>query len=686
VKLDSNKKNRVRNPLSTGWLLIWIVLAALFFLFYFKYVPLIPLFQIALVPVLILTALTTVLSPQRGILLFVFIFPLINILPYLFGIQGNTPHAPAALVLFLAFFLGWGLHRILCRQKSQLSLSIFRPLLLLGVVVTVSAVITAMRYMNFYPLGTSGIYELIVNLNGVRTGGAVMSCVMNFLNYLTGFLFFFILTTETRTRDFALKILMSLSLSGTLALVFAFIQRFVSPSLGNIRFFINIERLNATFKDPNSFGLFLSILIPLLLGLIFSSKKPIKYVYVLPLGLAFAAFPWAGSRSSMLALLISIPLFAFLALKTSPISSKKKCKILAGAGFGGVVITVALVVFAGNTNLFQRIEFNLKALSQKQALQRILDPGRMRLWQAGWSLLRAYPIAGVGLGAYIVELPNTQSGQDMYGGHTDSTENYFLQSGAELGLVGLILVLWIFIEIYRMWRSAWRSTRGSPADSFLLIGLGAAVMAVVVGFFFHSYIGAFDVKYVFWLLVALIAVYGYRPQGEEDSPVIKPKVLWMAVLLAAVYAGILLWNSTHSLSLAHTTEKYGWSQNFGFYSSEKEQSGRIFSWSQKTAGFSLAVSGNKVRIPVRAAHPGIERFPVTVQVFKADRNFRILDRISEIRLDHSRWFEIEYTLDESSQQPLRLIFQVDRVWQPKKSLDSPDTRWLGIAVGEPFFE
>ncbi len=669
-----------------GRLLIWLFLAFLFGLFYFKYVPLIPLFQLALVPVLILAALATALSPQRGILLFIFIFPLINILPYLFGIKGNTPHAPAALVLFLAFFLGWGLHRILSRQKTPLSLRIFRPLLLFGLIATVSAVITAMRYMNFYPLGTSGMYEFIVNLNGVRTGGAVMSCVMNFLSYLTGFFFFFILTIEIRSREFAFRILKSLSLSGCLVLIYVFFQRFVWSSLGNTQFFINIERLNATFKDPNSFGLFLSIFIPLLLGLIFSSVKPIKYLYILPLGLALAAFPWAGSRSSMLALLISIPLFAFLSLKTSRISSKNKWKILAGAGAGGVIVAVVLVLFAGNTNLFQRIELNLKSLSQKQALQKILDPGRMRLWRAGWSLLRAYPGAGVGLGAYIVELPNTQSGQEMYSRHTDSTENYFLQTGAELGLIGLILALWVFFEIYRLWRAAWRETRGSPADNFLLIGLGAAIVSVLVGFVFHSYIGAFDVKYIFWLLVALIAFFGSLPQGDKDSPMIKPKVLWVGVILASVYGGILYWNSTHSLSLAHTAEKYGWNQNFGFYSSEKEQNGSIFNWSRKIAGFSLPVSGSKVRIPVRAAHPRIERYPVTVQVFKADQNFRIMEKISEIRLDHNRWFEIEYVLDESSPQPLRLIFQVDRVWQPKKSLDSTDTRWLGIAVGEPVFE
>ncbi len=686
MKSDSTKKKCERNPFPTGRLLIWIVLVVLLVLFYFKYVPLIPLFQIALLPVLALTALTTALSPQRGILLFVFIFPLINILPYLYGIKGNTPHAPAALVLFLVFSLGWELHRILFRKKSPLSFRIFRPLLLFGVIATVSAVITAMRYMNFYPLGTSGLYEFIVNLNGVRTGGAVMSCVMNFLNYLTGFFFFFILVTEIRSREFVLKILKSLSLSGCLTLIFAFIQRFVSPSLGNTQFFINLDRLNATFKDPNSFGLFLSVFIPLMLGLIFSSAKPIKYLYLFPLGLAFAVFPWAGARSSMLALLISIPLFAFSALKTSRISSEKKWKILAGAGAGGLIVAAALFLFAGNTNLFQRVELNLKSLSQKQALQKILDPGRMRLWRAGGSLLRAYPIAGVGLGAYIVELPNTQSGQDMYGRHTDSTENYFLQAGAELGLVGLILILWVFFEIYRMWRAAWRATRGSPADNFLLIGLGTAIISIGVGFVFHSYIGAFDVKYVFWLFVALIAFFGARPHGDEGNRTISPKVMWAAVLLAAFYAGILFWNSTHSLSLAHAAEKYGWNQNFGFYSSEKEQNGRIFSWSQKIAGFSLPVSGSKVRIPVRAAHPGIERYPITVQVFKADRNFRIMERISEIRLDHTRWFEIEYTLDESSQQPLRLIIQVDRVWQPKKSLDSADSRWLGIAVGEPVFE
>lgn len=65
----------------------------LFGLFYYKYVPLVPAFQITVVPILLTVFLITILKVKRGILLFIFLFPLINNLPYFFGIFLDIPHA-----------------------------------------------------------------------------------------------------------------------------------------------------------------------------------------------------------------------------------------------------------------------------------------------------------------------------------------------------------------------------------------------------------------------------------------------------------------------------------------------------------------------------------------------------------------------------------------------------------------
>ena len=74
--------------------------------FYYKYVPLVRPFQMALIPILLLAAGLTWMDRRRGTLFFLFAFPLVNNLPYFFGISEPFPHAPPALVVFLFFFLG----------------------------------------------------------------------------------------------------------------------------------------------------------------------------------------------------------------------------------------------------------------------------------------------------------------------------------------------------------------------------------------------------------------------------------------------------------------------------------------------------------------------------------------------------------------------------------------------------
>jgi hypothetical protein len=132
---------------------------ALFWFFYDTYVPLVKPFQLILAPLLVLIFVLTSYRRDWGILFFVFVFPLINILPYFFGITPQIPHAPTALVLFLAFFFGWLLFGRLQPLPQPSSQPIYRPIFLLMAVVAVSVLITFWRYTNFFPLMADRVLE-----------------------------------------------------------------------------------------------------------------------------------------------------------------------------------------------------------------------------------------------------------------------------------------------------------------------------------------------------------------------------------------------------------------------------------------------------------------------------------------------------------------------------------------------
>jgi hypothetical protein len=663
--------------------LVFLCLYALLFVyFYYRYVPLIPAYQLVLVPLLVVVLTLTLGSRQRGLLFFVFTFPLINFLPYLFRIYLETPHAPTSLVLFLVFFWGWLFRQTILRERIDIQHRIFPPFSLLALLVLISGVITFLRFTNFTPFLSTQFRDVVVNVYGVRAGGALMSTVFSGLSYLSGFLFFLVVFNTVKSRQFMKKILWVLSLSAVLTFIFGLVQNFHSLKLGNSPFFVEMGRINSTFKDPNSFGLVTAALLPIFLGMAIADKKK-RVFWVICIIVALLVFPPIGSRSAMLGLGAGLLLYLFLALIAAPLTAKRRWTYVALVVIVFSVASGIFVVTAKDSNLYLRIRQNLESVFKPSALNQVVDVGRMEFWRTALELMRQYPFSGVGLGAYIIELPNFTKLRGYAAGHTDSAENYFLQVASELGLLGLLVALWLLFEVIRMLHLNRKSLSDQEPDRFLFFGLMSALVIVFVNLFFHSYIGAFDVKYFVWLLVGLAcrsALNDAKPLENIASSNARFRIVMGIVLVA--FAAFQLWNSTQTLSLSQTTLRFGLEQNFGLYSDEVDSEGKGFNWTHREAGISFENTRRKAVIPLRAAHPGIDKYPVKVTIFRTDPVFNHAEQIDEIELQSARWYLYEYSPGDLSDARIYLMFQVDRVWQPWEAQGVPDKRWLGISVGE----
>jgi O-antigen ligase len=400
-------------------LVLLLVYGFLFIGFYYLYVPLGTSFQAILVPLLVLTAVVTLINREWGLLLFIFCVPLINCLPYFFGIGMRVSHAPTALVLFLVFSPAWFLSGFRTAGGLRWERDVARPLFLLILVAGISAAITAWRFSNFYPILSSHFRDLIVNANAVRAGGAIMSTVMSFLNYATGFIFFGIVVATVRSRDLIRKILLTLCASASLAFGFALVQAFYAIDLGNTALFINLGRINATFKDPNSFGWFISLYLPLCLGLVLASKGKLRIFLIFSYVPALVVLPFVGSRSGLLALLVGLGTFLLLIEMWLRWPFIKKMALLAGSVVSAAVIFMLLWNVSGRAVLKQRVEENVQAVAQRE-LSQVLNPGRVELWKAAATIILDYPLTGVGTGAYIVEYPNYRERGGDPSAHTDS--------------------------------------------------------------------------------------------------------------------------------------------------------------------------------------------------------------------------------------------------------------------------
>jgi O-antigen ligase len=657
-----------------------------FYFFYYKYVPLVKSFQAALIPILFIVFVLTLWREEWGIVFFVFFFPLINNLPYFFGIYEDTPQAPTALVLFLAFFMGWLIRRAFLASRLHADRPIFKPLLLVSLIIVVSGIVTFFRYTNFYPFKTGGIHELVVNVNGIRAGGALMSDLFGCLNYLTGFLFFFVVWNALKDRGFARKLLYVFSISIFLSLIFSLFQIFYSIDIGNSPAWVYLGGITSTFKDTNSFGAVLSSSLPLFLGLFLSSSKRGKVFFFILFVLGLSIFPAIGSRSGLLALGISAIFFFLLFLFKADLDFRKKIIVSISSFIILLVLAFSYFVFLKESRLYKRIDSDIDVIVERKPAEEVFTL-RLEYWKAASLMISDYPITGVGMGAYIIELPNYMEAMGLPYSHTDSAENYLFQVSSELGLVGLLLVLWLFFEIIRQMIRGSRASGSSGKERYLYFGVISALIAMFVNFIFHSYIGAFDVKYFFWFLVFLAFTFNGREVRKRSSEgKISKKFLALAVLLAVVFGAVYLWNSTHSLSLEHRRSIFGWKQNFGLYDVERDDRGNSFRWTKKRAGIELKKLGDDIVIPVMASHPDINENPVTARIFLADSSFRKQRLIKEISLDNAEWRRIEYSLADHGGSVIFLLFETDRTWQPLKYTGAPDPRNLGLRLGRIWFE
>jgi len=670
--------------------LVFLYLMGLGF-FYIKYVPLVLAFQVVLAPVLAAVAVLTAADKTKGLLAFVFVFPLINNLPYFFGITEPLPHAPTALVLFLFYFLGWIIHRTFVEAGEQWTGPLRRPLVLPALLIVLSAAVTFFRYSNFFPFQSDGLYELVVNTQGVTAGGAFMSIVFTVLNYLGGFGFYLAFTDTVKSESLRKKVLTVLSLSVFLSLAFGFVQSFYDIRLGNNPLSIASGIINATFKDALSFGCFLSMAVPIFLGVVAGFRGAVWRILAgLVISLSFFLILSSGSKSSLAGLAAALLYFLIMAAgrlhrQRLVIPVRRRRYRLWGATVLALLLVAAILMtrnrpFLGGFKSARTVERLEKA-------PYMLNLRLETLWKTALFCLADYPFTGVGLGAYIIESANYASLHGIDIGVSQSAENYFLQVASELGAAGLLLFLWIFWMIARRIRAAFLSVPEGSPDRWLLIGATSGLLAYLVNIQVHSYIGSYEITFAFWLLVGLIFSMGQTAEGIRDEDAgpgrrgAGRRFTIFAAAFLALFSAVHLWNSLHSLSLTARMRNFGISQEFGLDRPEHTADGREFRWTRSYAGIPLQVVKPVLSIPLHCSHPDIEKNPVRVRIFWTNDFFKHRKLLREIVLARGDWQEITILLTEEVGQEGILFIKVSRTWTPLKVTGAPDPRNLGVAVG-----
>jgi O-antigen ligase len=662
--------------------------------FYYRYVPLVFGYQAVLAPALLYLAVRTATDENKGLLAFTFIFPLINVWPYFFGLGEGLPLAPAALTAFLAYFGGRMAGQIRKAGSGAEAPGVMRSLplelKLLAAWGAVSGLLTFLRYMDFFPFAASGIHETQINVAGVTAGGARMSVVFTSASLLAGIAMFGIYRRAVADKALRRRLLGVLSLSAGLGFVFGYLQKLWTVAPGNTSYWNNLGQINATFKDPNSLAAFIAGFVPLLLALAVSERGwkrlPLAAAGVMGLGL----LPLAGSRSGMAAVGVGAAMFLAEAFGRSRRAVRRRAA--AAAGLLVLLFVVWNVAVVKDSSLAERIGWSLYQLKEETAPGDFFNH-RLTLWAGARAFFRGAPLTGIGLGAFIVEFPDYVKERNVQTiPFADTALNLGFQIAAETGLIGLMLTsLFGLGLIGRMGRVIRGAVGANPEPGgasrprdWIRIGAVAGLAAFFFNFLFHTYTASFEVQFLFWFLAAIVCADSGQGPRRESAAGKAAAGAWIpraaaGVLLVggAVYLALCL----GPLSIGARAEKYGWNREFGFHAEETDPEVRAFRWTKGEAGFEWPVN-RLLELTVRALNPDLERDPLIVWLYRADRRFRKVEQAGSIVLRDTTWqkWAIEVPGAAAGEQTTYWVIEPERTWNPNRALGVADRRTLGVGV------
>jgi O-antigen ligase len=591
----------------------------------------------------------SLVSPVAGLLTVAALAPLGTLLSQYAG-DGNFRMSEA---MVLAFVTGWLLHALKDRPGPGVP-STIGWLLAAAIAASVGGVAWQFRR---YPgeLAETGkllffAYYRLIDRIGVLDGARLIEGLALAAATVTLF---------RQRPQVAVTLPMALAASATVAAASALLLWWgIAPPAILARHARIGYRVSAHVADVNAAGSYYAMTLCLVVGMA-ARAAGIRRALWLVAALATALGLWLSvSRSAAAAAAIVIALA--VAWKTTA-SWRPSTRAIAL----GSVLAAALVLGGARVHLLEqdptypgarfRTQFNATSLR----------------------MIAARPLFGVGVGQYYRTSPLFLSPQLAWAYGAENAHNYFLQVGAELGVLGLALFCaWAGVVLWR----AMNAIASEPHDVRLLGAAGGVLVLLLTCLTGHPLL-VDEVAFPFWIQFGLVAGLSGSVLLNADltaarprAPSRRPQALPLAVAASVVCVVLLA-----PVSAAMGTVEPAASQSVdGFYGLETDDEGTRFRWTEDYASLFVPADVTHVYIPVRLPTDRRAIAPIGVEVATAgvkqsrtlvDRSWSFLAvRVPDV-LPPARFKRID--------------LKMDRTWQPALYIaGSADMRRVGIQVGE----
>jgi len=281
-------------------------------------------------------------------------------------------------------------------------------------------------------------------------------------------------------------------------------QAIVGQMLGGM-----ISRATGTIGHPNTLAYFFEILLPLTLAMTLIEKKTsLKLWHFSAFALGMVGIVTTLSRAAWLTLPVSLPLVFILVLRRRIFRVHTVILVAVFAVFA------VMFIYAYYPTIQKRFYYEDYGSARS----------RIPLNQAALSIIKQFPLTGIGVNNFAPAFKkyDISGGSRILRGYSHVVHNMYLLVGGEMGILGLLAFIWMFLAVFL---AAFRArNRVDEWQSAVLVGVSAGLLAQMIhGLFDPGYrmlMSLSTLVYTFFGLagaVSLMKPAGTATAGKETA-------------------------------------------------------------------------------------------------------------------------------------------------------------------------
>ena len=567
-------------------------------------------------------AVVSVLSPASALLLLAGLLPLTTMIALLPGIGLRGTGLAEAMVLVA--IVGWLLRHVWNGgDDAGIDPRLAAPAAVFGLLAVASAAALlpdlALRYGGDEPISATLWQFVTADFFG---GSARFGMVVDAVVVLECLALLLVAQSECSANPVLAPRVARMMVAGATAAALLNVYRLVAAALSAGAGWRGLEGLAVMGRismhfDRNAAGLYFAML--LLVSAAFWNERNGRTA-ARSASLALVAALWlTGSRAALGAATVSGLVMAIVMARRGLEPRARRAALVAAGGLLAAGLSIA-VLYPFNRNPDLRASVN----------------GRTELAVAALHMIAAHPWAGVGIGRFYDLSPE-------YGRPAlfdvlppdnphENAHNNFLQIGAELGIPGLVTLLWLLGALTaRVWRA--------PRLSRFGVAISCALLAYILTWLTGHPLLVPEAAFPFFLLAGLTGSFPAPPPARSARP-----LSVLAAVACLLIAATLPWRLS-------TAARGAYLEHVGYGVGAWRMDPEVGRFRSADADASLfAPAGSVIQLPLRRA-PGAGAIVVGVSL-----DGKPADRIS---LEDERWHVLRLVIPSSAARFRRLDLHVE---------------------------